>query len=1007
MKSNDIPGSSLFAALFQERARHFLARLFSIFLSVVAVTTAFWSRNSGSLAGPFTFLILTYRELAFPPGPNVGTHIEGSLINFIAICASLVHCNIGRTLAFVVGRQQGFDSAISRAIPLMFLVVCAFAAGVIRSAYPKLAQACRMAAITAVFLLIDGIGETTPPKSSWTDFVIVSSIAAFASMVSTIVFLRHSSQSYTHQLLRSLESLRDELSASVESTFRPSGTTEHPSLRRFDANILDLASQLRRSYVQAFFEPRYSRLHVQELHSFMSIIQRIRTELSWGETIPFSLRSYTTEKSQIYESFDGPATSTANQVYASLILVERTIKDAFDVERPHDDSSTPALEDFSKQSQDLENAARLLKLNLGTAHALVDRSRGTGGSDVHGVDDSSKGLFSMSLFAVSLIQIAEDAALTLRIGRGILLKLRERRQCRLWLPKLTRQWFYESSYSTEWSSAGIEADIITRDISTGLPHPRDEEVKAEEEYQEHHELPRNASPVTERASTKLLSRLFRIPVYLTAEWTSLMLFRMRLSRAIHRLKHSRHLRYALKNGIGVLLLSLPAFLPYNGQGSRWFRKYHGQWIVVTYIFVLETNTGATMRIGGLRLLGTLLGAAMACLVWIIAHRTPCALVILYMIAELPISWLILRTSVAPMGVVASITIPPVIFTNLGSAVHTSVLTTSVYRASAISMGILAAVLVNHFVFPRHCRLLFVSQTAKTLGKFTQLYISLTKHTLSSAPTSLSRQSRLWVEMEDDIRHSLSQGNSLIGMMQTEISLLPKPLQAYRRIICVLQRVLDLLIGLRRIRENIPKKETVADVLSYRKDFISCICISLFACEMTFKTSDSLPQFLPSPQHALDALVREKQFAMQMVASSPAHGNDGSTSSISKDIVPRGSLHRASRKTLAISYALAENALLEDLAKRLEELLRIMRRLHGTTEWIPELSSRSDTPGRRPPPPSRNPTAEGAAMTMGLVNVTRLAEGGSTIGSGEGTRGMQSPRVSSTVPTPDSNHDRWI
>ena len=108
-------------------------------------------------------------------------------------------------------------------------------------------------------------------------------------------------------------------------------------------------------------------------------------------------------------------------------------------------------------------------------------------------------------------------------------------------------------------------------------------------------------------------------------------------------------------------------------------------------------------------------------------------------------------------------------------------------------------------------------------------------------------------------------------------------------------------------------------------------------------------------------------------------------------------------------SVAENALLEDLAKRLEELLRIMRRLHGTTEWIPELSSRSDTPGRRPPPPSREPTAEGAAMTMGLVNVTGLAVGGSTlaIGSGEGTRGMQSPLVSSTVPTPDSNHHRWI
>ncbi len=106
---------------------------------------------------------------------------------------------------------------------------------------------------------------------------------------------------------------------------------------------------------------------------------------------------------------------------------------------------------------------------------------------------------------------------------------------------------------------------------------------------------------------------------------------------------------------------------------------------------------------------------------------------------------------------------------------------------------------------------------------------------------------------------------------------------------------------------------------------------------------------------------------------------------------------------------AENALLEDLVTRLEELLHIMRRLHGTTAWIPELSSYSHSHGGRPPPPSRQSTAEGAAVTMGLVNVTEFVEGGGTlsIGSGEGTRGVQSPLLSPTVSTPDSNHHRWI
>jgi hypothetical protein len=37
---------------------------------------------------------------------------------------------------------------------------------------------------------------------------------------------------------------------------------------------------------------------------------------------------------------------------------------------------------------------------------------------------------------------------------------------------------------------------------------------------------------------------------------------------------------------------------------------------------------------------------------------------------------------------------------------------------------------------------------------------------------------------------------------------------------LLQRCLVLLVGLRRIREHIPKKETVWNVMTYRRDLVS-------------------------------------------------------------------------------------------------------------------------------------------------------------------------------------------
>ena len=38
---------------------------------------------------------------------------------------------------------------------------------------------------------------------------------------------------------------------------------------------------------------------------------------------------------------------------------------------------------------------------------------------------------------------------------------------------------------------------------------------------------------------------------------------------------------------------------------------------------------------------------------------------------------------------------------------------------------------------------------------------------------------------------------------------------YRRALTVLHKTLDLLTGLRKVRENIPQKETVADVIKVR------------------------------------------------------------------------------------------------------------------------------------------------------------------------------------------------
>lgn len=84
-------------------------------------------------------------------------------------------------------------------------------------------------------------------------------------------------------------------------------------------------------------------------------------------------------------------------------------------------------------------------------------------------------------------------------------------------------------------------------------------------------------------------------------------------------------------------------------------------MVVSYVWVLETSTGATWRTGYLRLAGTIIGAIYAYLCWLIARTNPYGLAVLVTTADVPVSWIILNTTVQPLGVVINVTLGPITF----------------------------------------------------------------------------------------------------------------------------------------------------------------------------------------------------------------------------------------------------------------------------------------------------------------------------------------------------------
>lgn len=92
--------------------------------------------------------------------------------------------------------------------------------------------------------------------------------------------------------------------------------------------------------------------------------------------------------------------------------------------------------------------------------------------------------------------------------------------------------------------------------------------------------------------------------------------------------------------------------------------------------------------------------------------------------------------------------------------------------------------------------------------------------------------------------------------------------------------------------------------------MSCVCITLYACQHAFRAREPLPQFLPSPRHALEILE--------------THVQDRIWKARDEDACAMG---------LSLVYAFAEQEVMKNMVDTLEELLALCSRLFGTSAWL--------------------------------------------------------------------------
>jgi hypothetical protein len=469
--------------------------------------------------------------------------------------------------------------------------------------------------------------------------------------------------------------------------------TEFSQAEDLDEELVRKSVALDSVYEQAAFEIRLGRLNgrllwvldslmathetsipVTSLKPFIRTIEHLRRELSWG------MSTHRASLSLIHpETFRLLATPTrllGESILQDMDLIRRIVSLAYQSGiKPHD---------FRAERRAIVEAESQLLQTKGDVRNELEGIFETLGPDLSQLPQD---VCDLTLAMISLLQVSTSLTvgmyLTLsQMGTEMqkalqvctrMITLYESSSYRVWYPRLSIAWL------------GLPPRSSMLDEQEAIPleyQPHETNLTAEEarEGVEEYNLPvPDGDAKSEGGST--LKKVARVnpTVVIRRIWRSARVVRIRLrlsgwERAIH---HSPHLKHAFKNAAGVALLSLPVFLPPGSSGAltprffthpliislghKWFYAARGQWMVISYVWVLEINTGATWRTGYLRLAGTIVGAIYAYLSCLIARTNPYGLVALITTADVAVTWIILETTVQPLGVVINVTLGPITF----------------------------------------------------------------------------------------------------------------------------------------------------------------------------------------------------------------------------------------------------------------------------------------------------------------------------------------------------------
>ncbi|KAG9096669.1 hypothetical protein FRC06_008439 [Ceratobasidium sp. 370] len=343
-------------------------------------------------------------------------------------------------------------------------------------------------------------------------------------------------------------------------------------------------------------------------------------------------------------------------------------------------------------------------------------------------------------------------------------------------------------------------------------------------------------------------------------------------------------KYSIKTGLAVAILAAPAFIE---STREMFVEYRGEWALISCFVVLSPTVGATNFLSLHRIMGTLIGATFAVIVFTLFKHQPVVLTLCSFLYSIPCFYYIVRyPQYATSGRFVLLTYNlTCLFSYNSRDDNISVFMVARHRAAAVTIGVVWAFIVSRFWWPIEARRELgrvLSEFCFNIGWFYQCLVSsysvhprILSHIASGkadgvvrldqedethSPAHLSASINEFMAMEHHLQLKLIELQGLLAQTQNEPRLKgPFPVPLYRTILTSLQSILDMLHSLRCATTQeewytAVRKHFIIPVNKQRREMVGNVILYFSTLSAAFQLKTPLPPYLPPAEQARQKLV---------------------------------------------------------------------------------------------------------------------------------------------------------